>query len=778
MPSQQPQYVDRVSTSAALSQHGHNGNSGNVAGSGGDNPLLDLLSSEREYVERLMSIVRKVAGAWSRANFPPPLLDRMFRSIEGIYKISKALVEKLDDLGANPSTPKALGDLLMQWVEDLIGPYTRYASIYLSGYDHFSSVANNQRLPGILAAISQALPPVPPLGTWTLDALFRLPYLRLRYYRRLYSKLLASATEGRSDYNMLKVAGDKLNTIVSAVEERLDMDVNQVEVHGEDAVLSRVKDLRAGSATAQQDRRVGRVPLSTQDQRPHKSSSPSVDRGASKKLEEERRSVAKWEQQKRGDGSLVDKQADRQAGTSVTSTEFEIKPSSPSSRTTITPVERPENSPLTDLEIRLDTAKAVDLFTMQLKRMSVTEKAEKAKEVWANYPNRVGDRGPLPEMWLLYPPLAGRHLSVLSGGVETELIVTVMKRETFLLKFDDRQSREDTLTALQDCIDFASSVVRPGTSRSANNSPRLDGSMINDNGQNDRRYTQQEVAQDEMSYHRAVEGNITRTAQSMLTAPIRSTSYSPQPMHGPPAAYRSPPTHPSQPLCPSQPYHNGALLPRTASAPVSDSRYYNDDAASRSTVLRHAQPPYQAYTETLPHLQPHRSQSADVYGVTGRDGSVIAGRPHIPSTETPHRMREIFNEADSPVDDTQQARAGPAVVAARLKCKVFLKHGHQQWKPLGPARLQLYIQQGTNIKQLVVEADTREKTMLISTIVLTDGVERVAKTGVAVEISDGQGKRAGLIYMLKCEDEESAGELFSRLISGSDRARSLSVSRK
>jgi hypothetical protein len=97
-----------------------------------------------------------------------------------------------------------------------------------------------------------------------------------------------------------------------------------------------------------------------------------------------------------------------------------------------------------------------DLFLM-CERMSVTEKAEKAKEVWANNPNRVGDGGPLPEMWLLYPPLAGRHLSVLSGGVETELIVTVMKRETFLLKFDDRQSREDTLKALQDCIDFASS---------------------------------------------------------------------------------------------------------------------------------------------------------------------------------------------------------------------------------------------------------------------------------------------------------------------------------
>lgn len=97
-----------------------------------------------------------------------------------------------------------------------------------------------------------------------------------------------------------------------------------------------------------------------------------------------------------------------------------------------------------------------DLFLM-CERMSVTEKAEKAKEVLGQHPDRVGDGGPMPEMWLLYPPLAGRHLSVLSGGMENELIVTVMQRETFLLTFDDRQTREGSLADLQACIEFASS---------------------------------------------------------------------------------------------------------------------------------------------------------------------------------------------------------------------------------------------------------------------------------------------------------------------------------
>lgn len=50
-----------------------------------------------------------------------------------------------------------------------------------------------------------------------------------------------------------------------------------------------------------------------------------------------------------------------------TSPDIEITPVSSSSRDAITPVERPEKSPPTDLEVRLDTARAVDLFTMKPK---------------------------------------------------------------------------------------------------------------------------------------------------------------------------------------------------------------------------------------------------------------------------------------------------------------------------------------------------------------------------------------------------------------------------
>lgn len=89
---------------------------------------------------------------------------------------------------------------------------------------------------------------------------------------------------------------------------------------------------------------------------------------------------------------------------------------------------------------------------------------------------------------------------------------------------------------------------------------------------------------------------------------------------------------------------------------------------------------------------------------------------------------------------------------------------------MGAAKLKLYRQDPGNMKQLVVEADDRNKSVLISTIVLTDGVERVGRTGVAVELSD-RGMRTGIIYMIQLRNEQSTVGLYESLLAGSDRAR-------
>jgi hypothetical protein len=91
-----------------------------------------------------------------------------------------------------------------------------------------------------------------------------------------------------------------------------------------------------------------------------------------------------------------------------------------------------------------------------------------------------------------------------------------------------------------------------------------------------------------------------------------------------------------------------------------------------------------------------------------------------------------------------------------MKTKVFLKQSHSQWKALGTAKLRVFVQKPGNSKQLVVGTD-KGKT-LISTMVLTDGIERVGRTGVAVDISD-RGVRTGIVYMLQVESHR--GVFFS-----------------
>jgi len=124
-------------------------------------------------------------------------------------------------------------------------------------------------------------------------------------------------------------------------------------------------------------------------------------------------------------------------------------------------------------------------------------------------------------------------------------------------------------------------------------------------------------------------------------------------------------------------------------------------------------------------------------------------------------------EGDSPPTSPVPNEPTKTSITAEMRCKVFLKQQHQQWKALGSGKLKLYHTIPTNVKQLAVESDG-SKNVLMSTIVLTDGVERVGKTGVAVEMSDN-GARTGVVYMVQLRNENSAQGLFDSLLSGSDR---------
>lgn len=138
----------------------------------------------------------------------------------------------------------------MLQIDDLDAPYTRYSHAYAGGFDVWDPVANNTRLPAVLSELSVAnprrVPPpsspdpggtfrpdaVPDAGEWTLDALFALPWARLRYYKKLYTRLLKSTTPGRSDHRLLTRANERLEALLAQVEERSAVRVADVAAEG------------------------------------------------------------------------------------------------------------------------------------------------------------------------------------------------------------------------------------------------------------------------------------------------------------------------------------------------------------------------------------------------------------------------------------------------------------------------------------------------------------------------------------------------------------------
>ena len=114
-------------------------------------------------------------------------------------------------------------------VDDLEGPYTRYCEAFSTGFDQWDTIQSNTNLPRILAELSETIPTPsnvdPPV--WTLDTLFLLPRTRLKYYKKLYARLLKSTVPGKSDHALLLDATSTLETLFVMAESRLNVVVGE-----------------------------------------------------------------------------------------------------------------------------------------------------------------------------------------------------------------------------------------------------------------------------------------------------------------------------------------------------------------------------------------------------------------------------------------------------------------------------------------------------------------------------------------------------------------------
>lgn len=847
----------------------------------------------------------------------------MFRSIESVYKANRILFGKLKDIGENPSSPKALGDLLMRWIDDLDRPYTIYAEKYCSGFDVWEPVQSNLKVVTALGAFSLSNPPPPIIAQtgqlpdpsiWTLDALFLLPKGRLQYYRKLYSRLLKSTTPGRSDYRLLTGALEKLDALLETLDSRASCRVEAYSLSTATSEGANEQQVPIGELTPGGALLAGRF-------------------GA-------------------GGSNLT--------GSATSSSSVTDKHSAESLPPRSNPDPAPPVSSVPDLEKCLTTEGTLDIFTMEPRQVRLqllppslpyTRQLRSSvavviritpKSTGIEVVHRHGHVFILSDLFLVcerispeervaltadmrlcYPPISGKVLKVTDVPEQgNALNVSIMRKETLTLETDSQHTRDWITKEFMECISFARTIsgaaqepVPPLPSKSvipqspavlskspentpeqlrshSNGSVQSETQVINENfggtappsappnsiqGHSHTRLTpstQETIVQPDIPVslgplhgsRTSAESSLSSAAasresqaapaarrvpslQSPLPSPMhpahqpsapQGTIYPPQSsfvpgqvipparsvsiqashlvpdgifsqgpnrVHSPPSqssagqpasvhslhhqlsvhnlhrgAARSPPVgmpiqHPPRPAT-SQIYSSrplgpqyGALPQRPPSEPSASPRLHKSPS-SRSLVSQYvpdraAPPPIPSFPGGLPASQ--RPYPASPM-------SPAMSRPSLPSqmgSRTNSLGETSLSDASPPTSPVEEPRPlGPtrSTVTAQMKCKVFHKQHHAQWKSLGPARLTLYRQEPTNIKQLVVEADSKDKGILISTIVLTDGVERVGKTGVAIELSDAKGGRTGVIYMIQLRNESSAGGLFDTLLAGSDRS--------
>lgn len=331
------------------------------------NPLVDLIETETAYVGELSKIIKKVAGAWSRSNFPPAELDTMFRNIESIYRVNRSFLKSLKEIGPNPSSPRALGDLLMRWIDDLETPYLRYCDNYFSDFDNWSSVQGNAKLPPLLESVSEATQadgsPVifsdkkrQPGQLWTLDQLFALPQIRLKYYKKLYARLLKSTQSGRSDHRLLVGANEKLDELLQRSKKRIAMSVLD-------------EGPLAANARQSQESSVGEVTGTTRDsangQTVSSRTSLSADHSIAPK-EELPQPALPMDRSYSPLPALPPSGAPSPAVMPSRSVGTPLKTESamPVNQQLSSPARDTKPSPSEDLEQRLDTSRTLDIFTL------------------------------------------------------------------------------------------------------------------------------------------------------------------------------------------------------------------------------------------------------------------------------------------------------------------------------------------------------------------------------------------------------------------------------
>jgi hypothetical protein len=190
-----------------------------------------------------------------------------------------------------------------------------------------------------------------------------MPATRLKYYKKLYARLLKSTQPGRSDHKLLFGANERLGRLLSTVEERASVRVGADADHGPvdapasaEAVISpplRKSSAAPGATPALVPSRA-MSPLRSATPSPQPSVLPSLprsERDAPPGLLPGRESTTGSSSSGRDSRHTEGRESRGSAPTSTTSAAARESTSTMS-------------APIVDLERRLSTERVIDIFTM------------------------------------------------------------------------------------------------------------------------------------------------------------------------------------------------------------------------------------------------------------------------------------------------------------------------------------------------------------------------------------------------------------------------------
>ncbi|KAI9323184.1 hypothetical protein BX666DRAFT_2021935 [Dichotomocladium elegans] len=174
------------------------------------NPLTDLIYSERTYLGELKLIDTQIAPLWMKqTRSAAPDFSEQLIHINYVYRANKHFYSRLVEVASDPGALRELGDVLMQWVDDMEQPYSEYLRHYIfdinDRHDILDTASIRLRLNTLSLNLSRKI---------TLQSLFDAPLQRLEYYKCLYNRLFQSTKPGRPDHALLLRANNRIDKLI------------------------------------------------------------------------------------------------------------------------------------------------------------------------------------------------------------------------------------------------------------------------------------------------------------------------------------------------------------------------------------------------------------------------------------------------------------------------------------------------------------------------------------------------------------------------------------